>query len=109
MPSGISLPWRALTDKIGSADYNEALSRRRADRVVAYLVTKHDIPVYRIQLVGLGKEKPVDEGRNREARAKNRVVGLFEMDPLPKIGGSRSNSTPPRRTRLSPNWRTDSC
>ena len=63
-----------FTDRTGSADYNETLSRRRADRVVAYLVTKHDIPVYRIQMVGLGKEKPIDEGRNREARAKNRRV-----------------------------------
>jgi outer membrane protein OmpA-like peptidoglycan-associated protein len=63
-----------FTDAIGNVDYNEALSRRRADKVVAYLVTKHDIPVYRIQMIGLGKEKPVDEGKNREARAKNRRV-----------------------------------
>ena len=37
-------------------------------------MTKHDIPVYRIQMIGLGKEKPVDEGKNRDARAKNRRV-----------------------------------
>jgi len=63
-----------FTDAIGNSEYNDALSRRRADKVVAYLVTKHDIPVYRIQMIGLGKEKPVDEGKNREARAKNRRV-----------------------------------
>src|SRR5437763_4595191 len=30
------------TDKTGSKQYNEALSRRRADSVVQYLVAKHD-------------------------------------------------------------------
>jgi OmpA-OmpF porin, OOP family len=62
------------TDKTGSADYNEALSRKRADAVVEYLVAKHDIPIYRIHMIGLGGEKPVDEARNRAARAKNRRV-----------------------------------
>jgi outer membrane protein OmpA-like peptidoglycan-associated protein len=63
-----------FTDRTGSEAYNEALSRRRADAVMAYLVSQHDIPVYRIQMVGLGKDKPVDDGKTREARAKNRRV-----------------------------------
>jgi OmpA-OmpF porin, OOP family len=63
-----------FTDKTGSKSYNEALSRRRADTVVEYLVAKHDIPIYRIHTVGLGDNKPVDDGRGREARAKNRRV-----------------------------------
>src|SRR5581483_2745931 len=53
------------TDSVGSKQYNEALSRRRADAVVQYLVAKHDVPIYRIHMVGLGQEKPVDDGRNR--------------------------------------------
>lgn len=63
-----------FTDKTGAASYNEALSRKRADAVVEYLVAKHDIPVYRIHMIGLGDEKPVDEAHNRAARAKNRRV-----------------------------------
>ena len=63
-----------FTDSTGSADYNNALSRRRADAVVQYLVAQHNIPVYRIHTVGLGKEKPVDDAKNRTARAKNRRV-----------------------------------
>jgi outer membrane protein OmpA-like peptidoglycan-associated protein len=63
-----------FTDNIGDKQYNEALSRRRADSVVEYLVAQHDIPIYRIHMVGLGEAKPVDEGRNRAARAKNRRV-----------------------------------
>jgi OOP family OmpA-OmpF porin len=63
-----------FTDKVGSADYNNALSQRRANAVVNYLVTKYDIPLYRIYMVGLGSQKPADEGKTREARGKNRRV-----------------------------------
>lgn len=71
-----------FTDKTGSEEYNEALSRRRADAVEAYLVAEHNIPVYRIHIVGLGKMKPVDEARGRAARAKNRrvEVTLYSAD-----------------------------
>jgi len=71
------------TDASGSKAYNEALSKRRADQVVEYLVGKHDIPIYRIHTIGLGEEKPVDDARTRSARAKNRrvEVKVFSADP----------------------------
>jgi outer membrane protein OmpA-like peptidoglycan-associated protein len=72
------------TDKIGNKAYNEALSRRRADTVVQYLVAKHDVPIYRIHMIGLGEEKPVEEGTGREANAKNRrvEVKVFSADQV---------------------------
>lgn len=63
-----------FTDSTGPKEYNEALSRRRADAVVQYLVAKHDIPVYLIHVVGLGDAKPLDDAKTRAARAKNRRV-----------------------------------
>ncbi|HYM07734.1 MAG TPA: OmpA family protein [Terriglobales bacterium] len=71
-----------FTDKSGAQSYNDTLSRRRADRVMAYLVTQQNVPVFRIQEIGLGTEKPADTGRNRAARAKNRRVEirLFSAD-----------------------------
>lgn len=71
-----------FTDQTGSDDYNAALSRRRADAVVEYLVAQHNIPIYRIHMVGLGKQKPVEEARTRAAQAKNRrvEVALFSAD-----------------------------
>jgi outer membrane protein OmpA-like peptidoglycan-associated protein len=63
-----------FTDSIGEREYNEALSRRRAEAVVEYMVAKHDVPVYRIHVVGLGPDKPVDEAHTAAARAKNRRV-----------------------------------
>jgi outer membrane protein OmpA-like peptidoglycan-associated protein len=65
-----------FTDRTGSRQYNEALSRKRADAVTEYLVAKHDIPIYRIHMIGLGAEKPLDDGRTRAARAKNRRVEI---------------------------------
>ncbi len=71
-----------FTDKVGSADYNAALSRRRADAVVEYLVAQHDIAIYRIHMVGLGEQKPLEDARTRAANAKNRrvEVTLFSAD-----------------------------
>ena len=44
-------------DSVGSRQYNEDLSRRRAEAVENYLVAQHDIPLYRIHMIGLGEEK----------------------------------------------------
>jgi outer membrane protein OmpA-like peptidoglycan-associated protein len=65
------------TDRTGSVEYNNDLSRRRADAAVQYLVAQHSIPIYRIHMVGLGKQKPVDEGHGRNANAKNRRVEVM--------------------------------
>ncbi len=71
-----------FTDQTGSEEYNAALSRRRADAVVEYLVAQHNIPIYRIHMVGLGKQKPVEEAKTRAAQAKNRrvEVALYSAD-----------------------------
>jgi OOP family OmpA-OmpF porin len=92
------------TDNIGTVDYNAALSRRRADAVVEYLVAQHNIPIYRVHMVGLGKEKPVDEAKTREARAKNRrvEVSLFSADQgsmAMNRGGSDAGARPNTTTR----------
>jgi len=63
-----------FTDKMGSDVYNLALSRRRAEAVQTYLVGQHNIPLFRVQVVGFGEEKPVDDGKGKDARAKNRRV-----------------------------------
>ena len=72
-----------FTDKTGSSEYNNALSRRRADAVVQYLVAQHNIPIYRIHMVGLGKNKLLVDSKNRSAGAKNRRVEvmLYSADP----------------------------
>jgi OmpA-OmpF porin, OOP family len=79
-----------FTDRTGNKEYNEALSRRRAEAVVLYLVAKHDIPVYRIHMIGLGEEKPADDANTREARARNRrvEVRVFSADGVTALVSS---------------------
>jgi OmpA-OmpF porin, OOP family len=82
------------TDDVGPKQYNETLSRRRADAVVAYLVAQHDIPIYRIHMIGLGDDKPAAEGHNRAARAKNRrvEVKVFSADQVTaSLSGNDAN------------------
>jgi len=83
------------TDKTGSRAYNEALSKKRADAVVNYLVAKHDVPIYRIHTIGLGSEKPADEGKGKDARAKNRrvEVKVYTADAVTQNLGTPTTQT----------------
>jgi len=67
------------TDSTGDAEYNYALSQRRADAVIQYLASEHNVPAHKIFLIGLGKDKPVDSNKTREGRAKNRRVDVRLM------------------------------
>ena len=67
---------QGYTDATGSVEYNNQLSRRRADAVIQYLAAKHNVPPYRIYIVGLGKDNPVAENTNAAGRAKNRRVDV---------------------------------
>jgi outer membrane protein OmpA-like peptidoglycan-associated protein len=73
---------QGFTDKVGAAEYNLNLSRRRAEAVRTYLVGQHNVPVFRIQIVGLGKDKPVNDQKTRNDREKNRrvEVTVFNAD-----------------------------
>lgn len=67
---------QGFTDATGSTEYNNQLSRRRADAVIQYLAAKHNVPPYRIYLIGLGKENPVAQNTSASGRAKNRRVDV---------------------------------
>lgn len=67
------------TDSVGGADYNYTLSQRRADAVIQYLASQHNVPAHKIYLIGLGKDKPVESNNTREGRAANRRVDVRLM------------------------------
>jgi OOP family OmpA-OmpF porin len=73
-----------FTDQTGSSARNDQLSRERANQVISYLVGSHDIPVYRIHMVGLGEQKLIDEGKGKQAREASRRVEItiFSAKPL---------------------------
>lgn len=63
------------TDSIGSEQYNQGLSERRANSVKNYLVTK-GIAADRIYTEGKGESSPVASNATREGRAQNRRVEI---------------------------------
>jgi OmpA-OmpF porin, OOP family len=73
-----------FTDQTGSSSYNDQLSRERANQVISYLVGTHDVPVYRIHMVGLGEQKLIDEGKGKKAREESRRVEItvYSAKPL---------------------------
>lgn len=86
-PSGYLVEVQGFTDNSGSEQYNDALSQRRADSVVRYLVSKN-VPLYRISIVGLGEQNPVAPNNTRAGRAQNRRV---EVRILKSTSNRQSN------------------
>lgn len=87
-------------DAVGSEDYNYGLSERRADSVIQYLASEHNIPAYKFYVIGLGKDKPVDSNKTAEGRAKNRRVDVRLMTNTQGQGApaqptATNTSTPP--------------
>ena len=63
------------TDRIGSKEYNQKLSERRAESVREFLV-KSGLPAEILSVQGHGKSLPLVPGTSEAARAKNRRVEL---------------------------------
>jgi OmpA-OmpF porin, OOP family len=76
---GYIITVEGATDSIGSADYNYDLSQRRANAVIQYLAAEKSVPAYKIYLIGMGKDKPVDSNKTADGRAKNRRVDIRLM------------------------------
>ncbi len=86
----IKLEVRGHTDAIGSEEYNQALSERRAKSVIRYL-TGLGVPGNRMEFKGFSEDKPValnrlpngrdsKEGRQLNRRVEFRVIGTEKGD-----------------------------
>lgn len=72
---GYVLEVTGFADSTGSTARNRALSQRRADAVIRYLVENHQIPLRRIVTpYGFGESNPVADNKSRDGRAENRRV-----------------------------------
>jgi len=67
------------TDSTGPKSHNNLLSMKRANAVVQYLAVQHNVPPYKLYVVGLGEHDPVDSNKTRAGRAKNRRADVSLM------------------------------
>ena len=67
---------QGFTDATGSAAHNLELSRRRADAVVRYLTVKHNVPLRKINVLGVGEDDPTADNKSREGRKQARRVEM---------------------------------
>lgn len=68
------------TDSVGSDDYNQGLSRRRAESVQSYLVGQ-GIDQGRLTASGLGENAPVADNESATGRQLNRRVEVIINNP----------------------------
>jgi outer membrane protein OmpA-like peptidoglycan-associated protein len=71
---GYVIEIQGFTDSTGSDARNRLLSQRRAQSVFQYLAEVHNLPIFRMHILGLGEGRPVAENRTRDGRAQNRRV-----------------------------------
>ena len=62
------------TDSTGSLTTNMALSQRRADAVMKFLVVNYGVKPVRLSARGLGPQEPIAENETPEGRAMNRRI-----------------------------------
>src|SRR5581483_7463636 len=67
-------------DDTGTDEWNQRLSKQRAEAVVKYLID-HGIPKRRVRAVGYGNTRPLVKETTDEARARNRRVEMRVPTP----------------------------
>jgi outer membrane protein OmpA-like peptidoglycan-associated protein len=75
-----SVAIEGYTDSVGSEDYNQALSQRRADSVRSYLV-RQGIGSGRLTASGMGMSDPVAGNDSAAGRQQNRRVEVIVSNP----------------------------
>jgi outer membrane protein OmpA-like peptidoglycan-associated protein len=79
---GLNIEVEGHTDSVGSDDYNQSLSERRAESVRSYLI-RQGIPRDTIDAMGFGEANPVVANTTAAGRQQNRRVELvIQGEPI---------------------------
>jgi outer membrane protein OmpA-like peptidoglycan-associated protein len=68
------LEMEGFADSRGTNAHNYQLTQKRAEAVRRYLAEQHNIPLFRMHVLGLGEARAVADNMTREGRAQNRRV-----------------------------------
>jgi outer membrane protein OmpA-like peptidoglycan-associated protein len=85
------------TDSIGTDDYNQTLSQKRADSVRGYLISSGVTPDH-VSAVGLGKSDPVADNATAAGRKLNRRVDMIVSGDVIGTQTQAQPTTPPPAT-----------
>jgi outer membrane protein OmpA-like peptidoglycan-associated protein len=72
--NGYLLEIQGFASAEGKMELNEQLSEARSDVVKRYLADKHQLPLFRISMIGFGISRPVADNTTKEGRMQNRRV-----------------------------------
>jgi outer membrane protein OmpA-like peptidoglycan-associated protein len=67
---------QGFADATGTDTYNNQLTQKRADAVRRYLAEQHNIPLFRMHILGFGEVRAVADNATRAGRAQNRRVEI---------------------------------
>ena len=81
------------TDNVGPADQNRALSQKRADAVMKYLVDK-GVDKTRMTAKGYGPDKPIADNKDSKGKQKNRRVEFNILKSIKKQGQDVQTAPP---------------
>ena len=95
---------QGFTDATGSATHNLELSRKRADSVVRYLTVKHNVPLRKINVLGVGEDDPTADNKSKEGRAQARRVEMrvYALDLGGQTNADAGAATPTTTSQTTP-------
>jgi outer membrane protein OmpA-like peptidoglycan-associated protein len=73
-PKGAYFEIEGHTDNVGDPKVNDRIGLERAEAVKRYLYEQHQIPLFKMNVISYGKEKPVAPNKTKAGRAQNRRV-----------------------------------
>jgi outer membrane protein OmpA-like peptidoglycan-associated protein len=90
--NGTRVMIEGYTDSVGSSEYNQGLSERRAE-AVANALQLRGVPSDRYEVKGLGKDYPVASNDTPEGRQANRRVEIVFSDQSGRFAQGGGHST----------------
>lgn len=84
---GYMIEMEGFTDSRGDEQLNLELSQKRAESVKRYLAATHNIPLFRMSIIGIGEAMPVADNKKSDGRAKNRRVEVRLLRSALESGG----------------------
>ena len=77
--NGFLLEIQGFASAEGNPVRNEQLSQERSEAVRRYLADKHDVPIFRMSIIGMGVSRPVADNSTPGGRTQNRRVEVRLM------------------------------